>query len=784
MLECASRPQRRRWGLMVLAVVLAPPALALDIQVLSNRGDLLSGGDALIEITLEAGEEPAALDLRLNGQPVNAQFARRSNGRVLGRLQGLAIGRNQFSAALPGASRAEIELRNHPLSGPIFSGPQVQPWECTTADAGLGEAQDPQCNAPPQIAYFYIPEDETQNLQCELPLGSIPAGTLVDIVQALNPVEVDTDALVDVLEAVLDPVESAETPCFQPYDPADPPDDVALTTTQDGLEVPFIVRLETGTMNRGIYSIAVLADPAAAWEPWAPQPAWNRKLMYLFSVGCGAKYTQGAPASVLKEDSKLGRGFMVATSSLNVLGSNCNTVTSAEAVMMLKEHIIERYGELRYTIGSGCSGGSIGQHMIANTYPGLVDGILPKCSFEDTWTIGNEILDCTWLVNYFDNAPAGLWPVANLPLQQALVDGHQLYSSCRLFVDKFTHVLDPRSDCRGPAAERYDPVDNPAGCRGTLQDLQVGIFGRRASDGFARTPQDNVGIQYGLRALNAGQISVEQFLDLNEKVGGMDIDANFTPERKQADPEALPIVYRSGQVNDARRLNQVPIIDLRASLNAEIHTDFHSYGMRARLEKVHGHADNQVIWTAPLVTALLPDGFGLIDEWLAAIEADDSADPLPEKVLRHKPAEAADACFAEDVRIDDPAICQRLFPHYAEARIAAGSPLAHDVMKCQLKPLDPADYPDPLPFDGEQWARLQAIFPDGVCDWSVPGVAQQPSVPWMSYAEGPGGQPLPPPPRAVLRPTAGRAQAQPARGGSLGIGLLLLGLWRIRARFP
>ena len=73
----------------------------------------------------------------------------------------------------------------------------------------------------------------------------------------------------------------------------------------------------------------------------------------------------------------LSRGFMVATSSMNVLGNNCNTVTSAESAMMLKERIAERYGSIRYTIGTGCSGGSIGQHTVANAYPGLVDGIRP-----------------------------------------------------------------------------------------------------------------------------------------------------------------------------------------------------------------------------------------------------------------------------------------------------------------------------------------------------------------------------------------------------------------------
>ena len=41
---------------------------------------------------------------------------------------------------------------------------------------------------------------------------------------------------------------------------------------------------------------------------------------------------------------------------------------------MTKEHLVERYGTLRYTIGTGCSGGSLAQQWIANAYPGRLPG--------------------------------------------------------------------------------------------------------------------------------------------------------------------------------------------------------------------------------------------------------------------------------------------------------------------------------------------------------------------------------------------------------------------------
>jgi hypothetical protein len=89
-------------------------------------------------------------------------------------------------------------------------------------------------------------------------------------------------------------------------------------------------------------------------------------------------------------------------------------------------------------------------------------------------------------------------------------------------------------------------------------------------------------------------------------------------------------------------------------------------------------------------------------------------------------------------------LCRPAFPYFGAPRIAAGGPVSHDVIKCQLKPLDQADYS--LQFTADQWARLQAAFPTGVCDWSKPGVDQVPSIPWMTFENGPGGQALGPAP--------------------------------------
>jgi Tannase-like family of unknown function (DUF6351) len=51
-------------------------------------------------------------------------------------------------------------------------------------------------------------------------------------------------------------------------------------------------------------------------------------------------------------------------------------------------------------------------------------------------------------------------------------------------------------------------------------------------------------------------------------------------------------------------------------------------------------------------------------------------------------------------------------------------------MRCQLKPVSLTDYT--VVFTPAEQARLNAIFPAGVCDWSQVGVGQVSLVPWSS----------------------------------------------------
>src|SRR5437762_3484564 len=68
------------------------------IEVLSNRPDLVSGGDALVAVALPAGADPSTVRMDLDGQDVTNLFAVRADGRYLGLLTGLDDGKNILTA--------------------------------------------------------------------------------------------------------------------------------------------------------------------------------------------------------------------------------------------------------------------------------------------------------------------------------------------------------------------------------------------------------------------------------------------------------------------------------------------------------------------------------------------------------------------------------------------------------------------------------------------------------------------------------------------------------------
>lgn len=130
-----------------------------------------------------------------------------------------------------------------------------------------------------------------------------------------------------------------------------------------------------------------------------------------------------------------------------------------------------------------------------------------------------------------------------------------------------------------------------------------------------------------------------------------------------------------------------------------------------------------------------------MDHWLVAIDKDRSKRTFPEKVEANKPEAAVDRCTHPGTGQPSPCIV----PTSGTPRLGAGQPLVDDIAKCQLKPLKRLDY-FPALFTNNQWRQLRRAFPQGVCDYTKPGVNQRRTVPWLTYRSGPGGRPLGPAP--------------------------------------
>ena len=607
-----------------------------------------------------------------------------------------------------GTHAASLTLTNYPVTGPIVSGPHQTPFICQTDTfvlpdgTDLGPPLDKDCTAPEKVTYLYLAAGDSA-------LSALP-------------------------------------------DPTTLPADVAEVTTLAGATVPFVVRVETGGVNRGIYQSAVLHDPTRepAPAPFQPPRGWNRRLIAIQGFGCpGGWYVQGgAQGNLTRADTdfsllnldRLRQGYALFANTLHHASNNCNAVLASEAAMMSKERFIETYGVPDFTVSAGCSGGSYGSAQPADRVSGLFDGVLITCTFPDPLSIALSGSDGHLLSHY--------WSVTNphdfTDEQKVAVTG---YKGMGAFMDAANQAgrTDPvpgRVDVEGyrsaawnsvvPEALRYHPRDNPDGARPTVYDAAVSIYGSDPATGFASRPFDNMGVQYGLGALGSGVISVDQFLDLNERVGGYDQDANYVPRRSVGNPGAIERAYRSGlhTVGDGG-LASIPVFDLTGIYNDDggYHYQWFHFALRERMLEANGDTKNHVMWRGDAVP--FEPAWDTFVGWVATYTADAGPGSQRERVIRNKPPEAVDGCWSDDSTfIAEPQTlgrvgtteCNKRFPSWTFPRHVAGGPLAANVLKCALEPISREAYS--VEFSDAQWQRLQSMFPSGVCDWSRAGVGQ------------------------------------------------------------
>jgi hypothetical protein len=706
---------RRLAILLALAVLgsLASPAAAappqterprIRISVLSSRPDHVTGGDALVSIRVPREVDLAETRVALNGADVTGQFAPGDERRQLvGLVSGLKLGDNQLTVRAPGVPSATVTLVDHPTSGPIFSGPQQQPFVCTTA-RGLFDGR--KLLGQPLV-------DNQESIGIPVALEDAAGGYPQD-----GRGYPTADATIVGWSANC----AAETKVGFLYrntggqfhwldDPAALPPDVATTTTIDGRTVPFVVRWERGTMNRFIYSVATLAAPAA---DGSVADVWNGRLVFSFQGGVAIGHFQGTTSTdAMVPASLLGLGYAVLWSSGTRTSTHYNLQLGGETALMLKEHFVEDHGVPRYTVAVGGSGGAIQQYVYAQNHPGLIDAAIPQYSYPDMVTQTIHVGDCELLERYFDvtdrdnarwrdpemrQAIMGL-NASNFPNNLGAGDIAQWNGLYALYQAFGYQVMDrdPASpapaltECRAswfgltplalnPTFTDVDDIDKleqgTEGVEWTHWADLVNIYGTDAT-GFARRPWDNVGVQYGLEAVGSGLITPPEFLDLNANIGGWKAAADMVPEgfpfegpltpanfdpwsarnmtsspdggmtpapRTVGDPTAIDAAYSSGMVFDGDI--DIPVIDWRHYLEDELdmHHAHQSFAARQRIIDARGDASNQVIWFTDARPAVAfdqtPMAFAVIDQWMANIAAHPTR-----SVADNRPPAAVDSCF-------------------------------------------------------------------------------------------------------------------------------------------
>ncbi|MBK9361750.1 MAG: hypothetical protein IPM99_11765 [Rubrivivax sp.] len=758
----------------------APGAAVVRIHVLSSPAAHVSGGDARIAVRAAPGLHDK-LELWLNGRPIGMPLASRGD-RLEGMVRGLVTGDNRLEVRHRSSGlRDALTLTNHPITGPMFTGPQQTPFVCNTTQSGVGRQP--------------------------LVDSATPPGNKV--IANGNVIGYSRDCSIQTFVSYWYRKSTGGNLVAMPADGSRPAD-MGTTTLPDGRTVDFIVRREVGSINRFLYSIAMLSPlPAADTAAQDDTSRWNGKLLYWFQGGVAIGHSQGRVHGGSMNPDILGQGFAIVHSSGNNTGTHYNLNLAGETAMMTKERFVERHGVPTYTVGLGGSGGAIQQYIIAQNHPGVLDALLPVQSYPDMVTQTIHVGDCELLEHYMDATDRGnpKWQVtknrswlvgmnaeqddvgnnakvndALAPLKLALGYGTAKGSSeCIPGWRGLSPLAMNPNYGQADNQQLYEPQSEIAAIRWTHYDDLRNVYGVDAS-GAARPTWDNVGVQYGLRSLKAGLITPAEFLNLNWHVGGwkhpsqmvqegfpffgtgaseinkaLTVPGYFDPwsrrnmnlatvpalpaPRTAGDPLAMRAAYTSGHVFSGRL--DVPAIDHRQYMERELdmHNVHQSFAVRKRVSDRMGHSDNLVIWftdTTPGVpkASQTLEALAVMDEWMANIRANPGAG-----IAGNKPLRAADACYdlqgqpiARGAGVwggildgQGAGACTQRFPIYGTSRTVAGAPIEGGIYRCALKPVAQAvadgTYAPWVPTAADI-ATLQQIHPQGVCDYGRPDQAR------------------------------------------------------------
>ncbi|MEM7281837.1 MAG: DUF6351 family protein [Pseudomonadota bacterium] len=568
-------------------------------------------------------------------------------------------------------------------------------------------------------------------------------------------------------------------------------DDVA-TITVNGREIEFVVRVETGTINRFIYNIVLLRGDNESLVN--PKPTfWNKRLIYQFRGGVGIGRRQGRIESnhiPRRRINQIAKGYAVVYSSGNQTSNHYNSQLAEDTVLRVKRQFEALYGVPDYTVGIGGSGGAIQQYLIAQNNPGVLDALIPLYSYPDMVTQTSYGLDCELLEHFFDvtdkeNTRWQQWS------QRSLVEGlnarddlpntfSRILTASSLLNFRWPVSTTGLSECVNGWRGAAPLINNPRYAHFIdrfVKDLhhQVNwsywdnlrhVYGTDEY-GFGNSTFDNVGVQYGLKALRSGDLSVQEFLRVNKFVGSwkhprymqgerywrqtgarsnlqdvspwshhnMRLSESGDPApRQQGSLDAMRAAYAHGQV--FLGLVDVPVIDFRHYLEPDL--DMHhvvaSFASRQRIRKTMGRTDHHLIWIAHKDHNAIPRAFDVIDAWMENIRQNPESAPGDVR-----PITAMDSCFDNEGEViavgdtvwdgdwnDKPlGECSEVYPSFSTSRMMAGEGVAGNIFKCALQPVSRAierGVYGSVDISGYR-TELETIFPDGVCDYTKPGYA-------------------------------------------------------------
>ncbi len=529
--------------------------------------------------------------------------------------------------------------------------------------------------------------------------------------------------------------------------------DVATLIGSDDMDlggatrIPYLYRYQRGTLpdTRFIYSVAMLVpfeevtDAGTTWD----DRYWNGRLVYSFGGGVGIGHSQGSLSNGDSQlDEALRSGHAVVYSSGTRTSVHYDLLLGGRVAEELKAHFVDDHAEPRYTVGIGGSGGGIQQYVYAQNHPDLLDALIPQYSYPDMTTQTINIGDCELLERYMDVTDAdnprwANWDNRELLEGQNTIEGFEsdwqkatgdtgsseciegwrgstplaLNPNFGLAADMDDVLLPYAGELLTKAAAGEPAVpdafpdfgrllrqsaDPAEWVNWTHWDDAAEAYGIDPGTGFARVPWDNVGVQYGLRSVARGEITPDEFLELNERIGSWKAGEDNVPEscgmvaqmagdtlgafaktvglcegddldqyssrqmnlgtgagpapRSEGDVEAITNAFESGLEFDGRLGRDIPILDVRHYLEDQLdmHNVHQSFVVRERIRRSMGSVDNHVIWfqdarpeeDEEATSRLLMNVYRVMDEWVLSMQADADA-----TAASTKPSEAVDACW-------------------------------------------------------------------------------------------------------------------------------------------